>query len=219
MAPSKKLSETPCRHEDSRQTVSETRLPFGGDRMSGGTPKAAEPRTVFPQLELLTVSILPRPANTFWSALSTATKPMIRSGGIFRGRLLNGIVPTTAVTGRYNSQDHTIEVVARVEMLTDDGATIYKTDRGVWRGNADAIERLVNGESVAACEYYFIGLLKYSTPDLRYRWLEEGDYLSHGGMIGHELKISQFRVMHPVKLAEWKVDLSGPLGGFGGNFT
>ena len=187
--------------------------------MSGGTPIAAEPRAVFPQLELLTVSILPRPANTFWSALSTATKPILRRGGIFRGRLLNGIVPTTAVTGRYNSQNQTIEVIARVEMLTDDGATIYKTDRGIWRGNADAIERLVKGEQVAACEYYFIGLLKYSTPDLRYRWLEQGDYLSHGGLIGDELRISQFRVLHPVKLAEWKVDLNGPLSGFSGNFT
>ena len=70
-------------------------------------------------------------------------------------------------------------------MLTDDGATIYKTDRGIWRGNADAIERLIKGEQVAASEYYFIGLLKYS----------------------------------PVRLAEWKVDLSGPLSGFSGNFT
>ena len=101
----------------------------------------------------------------------------------------------------------------------DDGATIYKIDSGIWRGNADAIERLITGEQVAACEYYFIGLLKYSTPDLRYRWLEEGDYLSHGGLIGDELKISQFRVAHPVKLAEWKVDPDVPLGGFSGNFT
>jgi Protein of unknown function (DUF3237) len=187
--------------------------------MSSGIPVAAEPRTVFPQLELLTVSILPRPANTFWSALSTATKPILWSGGTFTGRLLSGIVSTAAVTGRYNTENQTIEVIARVEMLTDDGATIYKTDRGVWRGNDDAIGRLIKGEQVAACDYYFIGLLKYSTPDLRYRWLEDGDYLSHGGLIGDELKISQFRVVHPVKLAEWKVDLNGPLNGFGGNFT
>ena len=97
---------------------------------------------------------------------------------MFSGRLLNGIVLYTAVTGRYNSQDQTIEVIARVEMLTNDGATIYKTDRGIWRGNGDAIERLVNGEQVAACEHYFIGLIEYSTHHLRYRWLEEGDYLS-----------------------------------------
>ena len=64
---------------------------------------------------------------------------------------------------------------------------------------------------MAACEYYFIGLIEYSTHHLRYRWLEEGDYLSHGGMIGDELKISQFRVVHPVKLAEWKVDLDRAL--------
>ena len=30
-------------------------------------------------------------------------------------------------------------------------------------------------------------------------------------MIGDELKISQFRVVHPVKLAEWKVDLDRAL--------
>jgi hypothetical protein len=171
--------------------------------MSGGTPNPVEQRTVSPQLELLTVSILRRPANTFWSALCTAAKPVLRNGGIFRGPILNGVVPRTAVTGRYNYLNHTIEVLACIEMLTDDGATIHKTDRGIWRGNADAIDRLINGETVAASEYYFIGLIKYSTADLRYRWLEEGDYLSRGGMIGDELKISQFRVVHPLKLAEW----------------
>jgi hypothetical protein len=36
----------------------------------------------------------------------------------------------------------------------------------------------------------------------RYQWLEKGDYLSHGAIEGDQLKISQFRVMDPVRLTK-----------------
>ena len=165
--------------------------------------KANEYRVLCPQLELVTVSILPRPGRDFWSSLANATQPIVRSGGLFRGPLLNGTITQAAVTGRFNAQEDTIQIFARVQMMTHDGVTIYKNDRGIWRGSNGAVGRLVSGKGAAASEYYFIGLLKYTTSDSRYRWLEEGDYLSHGGMHGTELKISQFRVVPPVSLAEW----------------
>jgi Protein of unknown function (DUF3237) len=160
-----------------------------------------------PNLQLLTVSSLPRPKGDFWSSLANARQPILRNGGTFNGPFLNGVVLQATVSGRYSPYNHTIEVLAKVEMVTEDGALIYKIDRGTWRGSNRAIERLINGESVVASEYYFVGLLKYSTFDSRYRWLEEGEYLSHGGIIGDELRISQFRVVSELSLAEWKAHL------------
>jgi Protein of unknown function (DUF3237) len=163
---------------------------------------------ISPQLQLLTVSTLPRPQSDFWSTLANARQPTVRNGGIFRGPFLNGTVSKAAVTSHYNAQDQTLEVVARVHMVTGDGAMIYAIDHGTWRGSNGAIERLVSGKAAAVSEYYFIGLLKYSTLDPRYYWLEEGDYLSHGQNNGDELKISQFRVMSSLSLAQWKVRFS-----------
>jgi hypothetical protein len=177
--------------------------------------QANKPQSNTPHLQLLTISTLPRPKGDFWSSLANAKQPVLRNGGTFNGPLLNGVVLQAAVTSRYNQHNHTIEVVAMVEMVTEDGALLYKIDRGTWRGTNGAIERLISGESVAASEYYFVGLLKYSTFDSRYRWLETGDYLSHGGCIGDELRISQFRVVSELSLADWKAHLDTHRRGIG----
>jgi hypothetical protein len=160
-----------------------------------------------PHLQLLTVSTLPRPKDDFWLSLVNARQPIFRNGGTFNGPFLNGAVRQAAVNGRYNQYNHTIEVLAKVEMITEDGAFIYMIDRGTWRGTNGAVERLISGESVAASEHYFVGLLKYSTFDSRYRWLEKGDYLSHGLSVGDELRVSQFRVVSGLSLADWKSHL------------
>jgi Protein of unknown function (DUF3237) len=166
------------------------------------SPYGGKGDRVFPQLELLTVSFLPRPSKIFWSRLVQASEPIVTNGGIFQGPRLNGNVLRAVVTGHYNVLDHTIEVVAQLDMVTNDGALIKKADRGTWRGTAGTIERLINGEHVAASEYYFIGILKYSCLEASYQWLEKGDYLSHGAIEGDQLKISQFRVMDPVRFTK-----------------
>ena len=161
-----------------------------------------------PQLELLTVSILPRPSADFWAETANATTPITRAGGTFSGPFLSGVVVKTIVSGYYHAQQQSIEIIARAEMLTDTGVMIRMTDHGTWRGTEGAIQSLIDGDMVAISQYYFIGVVKYSVEDPRYLWLEEGDYLSRGEMAGDQLKISQYRLVHPLGLAEWKTRLS-----------
>jgi hypothetical protein len=71
---------------------------------------------------------------------------------------------------------------------------------------------LVSGKSVPACQFYFIGVLKYAVSDPGYAWLQEGNYLSHGAIDDGKLKISQYRVVNSLNLAELKarVDANRP---------
>lgn len=80
-------------------------------------------------------------------------------------------------------------------MITDDGVVIYETDRSRWLGRDNAIERLVNGQEVADCEYYLIGVIEYSVSDPSYAWLEIGQYLNRGLVGGDLLHVAQFRAI------------------------
>jgi Protein of unknown function (DUF3237) len=154
------------------------------------------------RLELMTVMDLSTITPSGWAHLANGAAPVVRASGSFSGPLLSGVVLKNVVTGRYSTSKESLELVATAELLTHDGARIYKTDHGFWRGTHGAIEALVNGESVAASQFYFIGLLKYAVTDPRYAWLKEGNYLSHGANDGDTLKISQYRVLDRWNLAE-----------------
>jgi hypothetical protein len=154
------------------------------------------------RLELITVMEVPTRTPSGWAHLANGAGSVVRTSGSFSGPLLGGVVLKNVVTGRYSASKESLELVATTELLTHDGARIYKTDHGFWRGKGGAIEALVNGESVAASQFYFIGVLKYAVTDPRYAWLKEGNYLSHGANDGDTLKISQYRVLDSWNLAE-----------------
>jgi hypothetical protein len=154
------------------------------------------------RLELMTVMDLSVITPSGWNHLANGAAPVVRASGSFSGPHLSGVVLKNVVTGRYSANKESIELVATAELLTNDGARIYKTDHGFWRGTDGAIEALINGDSVAASQFYFIGVLKYAVTDPRYAWLTEGNYLSHGANDGDTLKISQYRVLDPWNLAE-----------------
>jgi hypothetical protein len=154
------------------------------------------------RVELMTVMDLSTITPSGWAHLANGAAPVVRASGSFSGPLLSGVVLKNVVTGRYSAGKESLELVATAELLTHDGARIYKTDHGFWRGTDGAIEALVNGEPVAASQFYFIGVLKYAVTDPRYAWLKEGNYLSHGANDGDVLKISQYRVLDSWNLAE-----------------
>jgi hypothetical protein len=154
------------------------------------------------RLELMTVMDISIITPIGWAHLANGAAPVVRASGSFSGPLLSGVVLNNVVTGRYSASKERIELVATTELLTHDGVRIYKTDHGFWRGADGAIEALVDGESVAPSQFYFIGVLKYAVTDPRYAWLKEGNYLSHGVNDGDTLKISQFRVLDSWNLAE-----------------
>jgi hypothetical protein len=180
---------------------------------AGGINTNAAP-LILPQLELLTVMELSQHTPTSWKSLAKGGEPIIRTSGSFSGPRLNGVVLKNIVTGKYNPLGECIELFSEAELMTDDGARIYKTDRGCWRGKDGAISDLVSGKSVPVSQFYFIGVLNYAVSDPSYAWLREGNYLSHGAIDAGKLKISQYRVVNSRNLADLKacVDANRPGG-------
>ena len=125
------------------------------------------PSRLIGQLELISVTELSSHSPRGWAGLAAGVEPVTRTTGSFSGPLLNGVVTRTVVKGTYNAGERCIEVVVQAEMLTHDGAKIYKIDRGTWRGAEGAIESLVSGQSVAVCRFYFIGVPSYNVSDRR----------------------------------------------------
>jgi hypothetical protein len=168
------------------------------DTLSGITAERwlrTKERLASSQFELMAMTVLPKPPPSAWGKLAMGRETITVPGGVFSGPLMNGVIVRNAITGNYDPREQQLHFVADAEMLTNDGATIYKTDRGLWRGTANAIERLIAGEAVADCQYYLIGILKFSVTHPRYAWLETGTYLSRGVVEGNALKISQFQVL------------------------
>jgi len=146
-------------------------------------------------LQLITVTVLPRPTQSTWRQLIDTKEGLWIPGGTFSGPFLNGSVVHTSVQGRYDPVTRCIHILARAKMLTDDGVIIHKTDRSRWLGNNDAIERLVNGKEVADRDYYLLGILEYSVSNPSYAWLETGQYLTRGLVEGDLLNVAQFRAV------------------------
>jgi hypothetical protein len=149
-------------------------------------------------LELITITVLPRPTPDAWRQLIDTEEELSIPGGTFSGPFLNGSIVHTFVQGSYDPLTRCINILARAKMLTNDGVIIHKTDRSRWLGNNDAIERLVNGREVADRDYYLVGILEYSVSDPSYAWLEKGQYLTRGLVEGELLHIAQFRAVPSV---------------------
>jgi hypothetical protein len=181
----------------------------------GNHADAKLPSRLIGQLELLAVTELSSHSPQGWAGLAAGVEPVTRTTGSFSGPLLNGVVTRSVVNGTYNACERCIEVVVQAEMLTHDGAKIYKIDQGTWRGAEGAIESLISGESVAVCRFYFIGVPIYNVSDPRYAWLEEGKYLSHGAVEGDKIKISEYRLKDPHDLAELITRVTAIRGGAG----
>jgi hypothetical protein len=146
-------------------------------------------------LELMTITVLPKVTPSRWRQIIDTEEGLRVPGGIFSGPLLNGIVDHTLVKGRYDASGRCIYILAQAKMITNDGVVIYKTDRSRWVGRDNAIERLVNGQEVADCEYYLVGVIEYSVSDPSYDWLEKGQYLTRGLVEGDLLHVAQFRAI------------------------
>ena len=149
----------------------------------------------FSTLELMSVTVVPKPTAGKWLQIVESEEGIWVPGGTFSGPLLNGAVVHTTVKGSYDPSGLCIDILAKVKMRTDDGVIVQKTNRGRWLGTNNAVERIVRGAEVAASEYYLIGILEYSVSAPSYAWLEQGQYLTRGVAEGDLLHVADFRVV------------------------
>ena len=94
------------------------------------------------------------------------------TGGRFEGPLLKGTVEA-APGGDWLLQraDGVFELDVRVTLITDDGASIYMTYRGIRDASPDVAARLAAGETVDPSEYYFRTTPVFETASKKYAWL------------------------------------------------
>jgi hypothetical protein len=94
------------------------------------------------------------------------------SGGSFSGERLKGTVSSQIgsdlLLGR---TDGTFQQDVRLLLVTEDGANVLMTYRGIRRASPDVSARLAAGEAVDASEYYLRTIPLFETADPKYAWL------------------------------------------------
>lgn len=95
------------------------------------------------------------------------------TGGRFEGERMSGAVKGGGGDWILVRNDGVTQLDVRITLVTDDGASIYMTYRGLRHGPPDVMDRLNRGEPVDPGAYYFRILPAFETGDDRYAWLNK----------------------------------------------
>ena len=100
------------------------------------------------------------------------------TGGTFEGPKLRGNVRGGG-DWLLGSASHN-ELDVRATFVTDDGAFIFVTYRGVLKVDAAVAARVLGGEKVSATEYYFRTAPRFETGHEKYAWLNSTVCIGYG---------------------------------------
>ncbi|MEZ5650947.1 MAG: DUF3237 domain-containing protein [Burkholderiaceae bacterium] len=95
------------------------------------------------------------------------------TGGRFEGERLNGTVQGVGGDWILNRIDGVTQLDVRITLVTDDGASIFMTYRGLRHGPAEVMDKMARGEPVDPDAYYFRISPAFETGDERYAWLNK----------------------------------------------
>ena len=96
---------------------------------------------------------------------------VVVTGGRFDGPNLSGTVRPGGADWLLLRADGSWQLDVRLTLLTDDGALIGMTYRGLRHGPPEVMERLNRGEAVDSSEYYFRVAPRFETASEKYAWL------------------------------------------------
>jgi len=80
-----------------------------------------------------------------------------------RGPELNGSIVEGGVDWQVNRSDGVLDIAAHYVIRADDGALIEVQSDGMRHGAPEVMARLAGGEPVAAHEYFFRTLIRFTT--------------------------------------------------------
>jgi hypothetical protein len=118
------------------------------------------------------------PRTTEASGITRRVIPIL--DGNFKGAGLKGIVLAGGADWQIVHSDGTTEVDARYDLQTDDGSIISVENRGLRRGPAAVLQKLLAGEGVDPSTYYFRTAAFFRTVASSYRWLSESVFVGDG---------------------------------------
>ena len=84
-------------------------------------------------------------------------------GGSVSGPELNGTLVEGGVDWQVNRADGVLDIAAHYVIRADDGGLIEVQSDGMRHGPADVMARLARGEPVAADEYFFRTVVRFTT--------------------------------------------------------
>jgi Protein of unknown function (DUF3237) len=84
-------------------------------------------------------------------------------GGTVRGPELNGTLVEGGVDWQVARADGALDIGAHYVIRTDDGALVEVQSNGLRHGPPEVMARLARGEAVAAHEYFFRTLVRFTT--------------------------------------------------------
>ena len=120
---------------------------------------------------LFTVQLAVRPLLVIGETPTTLRRIGLVYGGRFEGERLSGVVLDGGSDWQSVRKDGSTLLDVRINLRTDDGATICMTYGGVRRGEPEVIARIEKGEVVDPASYYFRIAPTFETASERYGWL------------------------------------------------
>jgi Protein of unknown function (DUF3237) len=115
-------------------------------------------------------------------------------GGEFNGPLLRGTIKPGGADWQLVRSDNVAELDARYTLVTESGAPVYVSNRGIRYAEAGVMAKLLKGEFVEATEYYFWSTPTFETaaPDLQ--WLRQSIFIASGTRFPNLVVIQVWRV-------------------------
>jgi len=132
------------------------------------------------------------PRTTEASGVTRRVIPIL--DGRFEGDGFKGIVLPGGADWQIVRPDGTTEVDARYDLQTDDGSIIAVENRGLRRGPAAVLHKLLAGEEVDPSTYYFRTAAFFRTAAPSYRWLSESVFVGNGERYPGRVAIRFWRV-------------------------
>lgn len=115
------------------------------------------------------------------------------TGGTMRGRLSGRVLAGGADFQLVVSETMAL-LDARYTLELDSGVRIFVQNHALRRGSAEAIAKLVRGESVDPAEIYFRCVPTFEVSDPSLKWLTESIFIGTGARFPDRVEIAFYRV-------------------------
>ncbi|KPK07348.1 MAG: hypothetical protein AMJ64_06840 [Betaproteobacteria bacterium SG8_39] len=117
------------------------------------------------------------------------------TGGSIAGTRLKGTVLPGGADWQIVRADGVADLDARYTVLSDDGALIYVSNRGLRHGPPEVLAQLARGEDVDADRYYMRTQPWFETGDARYAWLNRTICVGTGARRADAVELEFFEVL------------------------
>jgi hypothetical protein len=116
------------------------------------------------------------------------------NGGTFKGEKLSGLVSPGGSDWVVLRDDGTLLIDVRLTLQTDDGAVIYLSYEGRFKGASDAMAKLAQGKTLQQESYSLVTVAKFECGDDRYVWLNDVIAVGVGEQVGFNPTYSIFEI-------------------------